>query len=84
MAEPVKPVDTNETKESRFYYFIHDIQGLCLILALVGAYLLGAGYQANPINLAFVISGYFCVAAGVIGIGVLAYFDIRHHSLVSK
>jgi hypothetical protein len=84
MAEPVKPVDAKQPETSRFYYFINDFQGLFLILALVGAYLLGAGYQQSPISLAFIIPGYLCVILGVIAIGVLAYFDIKHRQSVSK
>jgi nicotinamide riboside transporter PnuC len=84
MAEPVKPVDAKENRGTRFYYFISDIQGLFLILALVGAFLIGTGYKSDPVNLVYAISGYVCVVLGVVAIAVLAYFDIRHRSLVSK
>ncbi len=83
MAEPVKPVDAKQSNQgSRFFYFINDIQGLFLILALVGAYLLGAGYQNN--NVAFIIPGYLCVILGVVAIGLLAYFDVKHRQSLSK
>ncbi|MCH3908868.1 MAG: hypothetical protein LKF75_01675 [Bacilli bacterium] len=88
MAETA-PVEKKDEKKQisakdRFFYFVNDIQGLLIIVALIGAFLLGHGYTSGGADLAFIIPGYICVILGVVLIVLLAILDYQHRKKIAE
>lgn len=65
------------SKVNPFWFYLVYCQALGIVVALIGAFLLGHGYSSNT-DMAFVIPGYLLTILGIAAVVILAVVDARH------